>query len=264
MWHTHRLRKYISLRREGPKGYDGGGGFPLVAAGKDGKRPYRDALQRAVSPVLLKTVKEAAAAIPAEVGLLFFGSDDFPAASLDTLQICQFLAESGPNISLSVHDAKNDKAKCEEHHVIFFPALVIVGRNRGRMRFLGTPAGYILRVLVESLAAASTGEPGLSPGALVRLAAVKRPVLLRIFVRPESEYCRRTALFGMKLAVESALFGTEVVNHLDFPVMSKKYKIGAVPRTIVNEGPEINGAREGEDFMERVLGAMVAQPDIYR
>ena len=233
-------------------------------AGKDEKRKVRTALQRAGSPVLLRIVKDAAAALPAEVELLFFGSDDFPAASLDTLQLCQFLAESGPRILLKVHDAHNDKALCENLNVLFFPALIIQGKNRGRMRFLGTPAGCGLRIIVESLAAAATGEAGLSPAVLDRLSAVKRPVELKLFIRPDSEPCRRAALLGMGLAVASELVRTDVINHLDFPVMSKRYKIGAVPRTLVNGRTEINGALGGEDFIERVLGALVAQPEIYR
>lgn len=235
-----------------------------MATDKGGKKPYRDAVQRACSPVLLKTVKSAAAGLPAEVDLLFFGSDDFPSASLDTLQLCQMLSESGPKIRLSVHDSKNDKARCEELGVLFFPALVIQGQNRGRMRFLGTPSGYILEALVESLAVAATGKAELSSGVLARLSSVKRPVGLKIFVRPESEFCRRTALFGMRLAAGNEMFSAEVINHLDFPVMSKKYKIGAVPRTIVNEKAEINGARDGDDFIERMLGALVAQAEPYR
>ena len=228
------------------------------------KKPYRDAVSRAVSSVLLGAIRKSAAAIPADVDLLFFGSDDFPSASLDTLQICQVLSEAGPRIRFRTHDSKNDKAKCEELKLLFFPAIVIQGRNKGSLRFLGTPSGYGLQILVESLAAASTGEPGLSPRVLARLSMLKRPVGLRIFISPESEHCRRTALFGMKLAVESGLVRTEVVNHLDFPVMSKKYKIGAVPRTIVNDRDEINGTRDGEDFIERMLGALVAQAEPYR
>jgi hypothetical protein len=213
---------------------------------------------------MLKLVKDAAASLPADVELFFFGSDDFPATSLDTLQLCQFLAESGPRIRLSVHDAQNDKALCEKFGVLFYPSLIIRGKNRGRLRFLGTPTGHCLRALVESLGAASTGESGLAERVLSRLSAVKSQVELKIFVRPDSEPCRRAAILGMRLAVACDLFRTEVINHLDFPVMSKRYKVGAVPRTVVNGGTEIIGARGGEDFVERVLGALVAQPEMYR
>ena len=72
------------------------------------------------------------------------------------------------------------------------------------------------------------------------------------------------ALLGMGLAVASELVRTDVINHLDFPVMSKRYKIGAVPRTLVNGRTEINGARGGVDLVERVLGALVAQPEMHR
>jgi len=235
-----------------------------VAGRKEGGKLYRDAVQRAVSPVLLKTVKDAAAAISSDVALLFFGSDDCPSASLDTLQICQIISDAGPKIGFQTRDSKNDKAKCEELGVLFFPALVIQGKNRGRLRFLGTPSGYGLQMLVEALALAASGESGLSDRLRRLLGSVKRPVALRIFISPESEYCRRTALFGMRLAVENGLFSTEVINHLDFPVISKRYKIGAVPRTVVNERGEINGAIDGEDFLERMLGALVAQAEPYR
>jgi len=235
-----------------------------VVTDKAKKKPYRDAVSRAVSSVLLGAIRKSAAAIPAEVDLLFFGSDDFPSASLDTLQLCQVLSEAGPRIRLRTHDSKNDKAKCEELGVLFFPALVIQGKNRGRLRFLGTPSGYGLQIFVEALALAASGESDLSPRQRRSLEMVKRPVVLRIFISPESEHCRRTALFGMRLAVESGLFSTEVINHLDFPVMSKRYKIGAVPRTVVNEKAEITGALDGEDFLERMLGALVAQAEPYR
>ena len=233
-------------------------------AAKTAKGRVRSALQRAGSPVLLRIVKDGAAALSADVDLLFLGSDDFPATSLDTLQLCQYLAESGPRIRLSVHDAQNDKALCERLGVLFFPALIIQGKNRGRLRFLGTPFGYCLRALVESLSAASTGEPGLHERVLSRLSAVKKPVELKIFVRPDSEPSRRAAMLGMRLAVACDLFRTEVINHLDFPVMSKRYKVGAVPRTVVNGRAEIIGARGGEDFLERVLGALTAQTEMYR
>jgi hypothetical protein len=248
----------------GPKGINEADGFPDVGAGKEDKGKGRTALQRAGSPVLLRIVKNEAAALSADVELLFFGSDDFPSASLEALQLCQFLAESGPRIRLNVHDSKNDKALCESLGILFFPAMVVRGKNRGCLRFLGTPAGQCLRMLADMLGLASTGEPGLPAGALSRLLSVKRPVELRIFVRPDSEPCRRVALVGAGLATASALVRTEVVNHLGFPVMSKRYKVGAVPRTVVNGRAEIDGARGAEDFVDRVLGALVAQPDMHR
>ena len=107
-------------------------------------------------------------------------------------------------------------------------------------------------------------ETGLQESVLSRLSAVKSQVELKIFVRPDSEPCRRTALLGARLAVGSGLFRTEIINHLDFPVMSRRYRIGSVPRTVVNGRTEINGARSGEDFLERVLGALVAQSEMYR
>lgn len=231
---------------------------------KKGPGRERDAIRRAASPLLLAAVKKAAAAIPSEVELAFFGSDDFPSASLDTLQIIQVLADSGPKIRLGVHDAQNEKALCAELKLLFFPALIIQGRNRGSMRFLGTPSGYGLQILVEALAAASTGEAGLTPAICEKLGAIRSPVELKLFISPESEYCRRSANFAFCLAVESSRIRTELINHIDFPLMSRRYKIGNTPRMFVNEKLEINGARGGDEYIERILGAMVPQAEMHR
>ena len=74
---------------------------------------------------------------------------------------------------------------------------------------------------------------------------------------------RIAVALAFRLAVASPRVSAEVVNHLDFPVMSRKYRIGVVPRTVVNDRCEINGARDEGDFVERMLGALIAQPDSY-
>ena len=232
--------------------------------GKSGPGRQRDALQRAASRVLLAAVKKAAAAIPEDVGLLFFGSDSFPESSLDTLQICQFLSESGPRIRLVVSDAQNDRARCTELKLLFFPALIIQGKNRGSMRFLGTPSGYGLRMLVDALSTASTGDSGLRSAIRGKLGAVTRPVELKVFISAESEYCLRSALFALRLAVESRQVSTEVINQLDFPVMSQRYRIGITPRTFVNERTQINGALGEDECVEKILGALVPQSEMHR
>lgn len=219
----------------------------------------RDALRRAASPVMLGAVRKAAAAITERVELLYFGSDDFPSASLDTLQLCQMLLEAGPSIRLVVFDSRSDEAKCREHGVLFFPTLVILGKNRGSLRFLGTPSGHGLPVLVAALKEASTGLSGLGPVIRRRAAAIKRPLVLRVFISPEMEYCKRPALLALRLAVENEHIRSELINHIDFPVLSQRYKIGTAPRTIVNDSVEIGGALAEARFLEEIFSALVPQ-----
>lgn len=214
--------------------------------------------------LMVAYVKKAAAAVSSDVELHFFGSGANPGPSLEALQISQMLRDAGAGIRLKAFDAEGDKEKCLRESVLFFPALMLVGRNRGMIRFLGAPAGYGLRILADALSLASSGLSGLRPRTADKLAALKKPVNIKVFISPESEYCGRPAGLAARMAAESPLVAAELINSPDFPVLSQRYRVETTPRTIVNDTVEFNGARPEDEFVEKVLAAVVPQGEMYR
>jgi len=224
----------------------------------------RPSVLASLSPLTLERVKQSVSSLGSKVQLLFFGSGSSPGASLDALQACQFLRDAGPNVDLNVFDAQGDPEKCLEVEVLFFPTLIMVGSNRGSVRFLGAPAGHGLVALAGMLHIASGRGSALRPKTKEGLASLRRPVALKVFVSPESEYCVRMALLAAAMAAESSLVRVDVINSPDFPVLSQRYKVDNTPKTMVNETIEVLGAR-GEDYLiERLLGAQVPQETMYR
>jgi len=224
--------------------------------GKSGKDDWSPGSASALTAVY---AKKAAASIRSGVELAFFGSGASPAASLDALQISQMFRDAGPMIRLKVFDADGDKEVCLKEAVLFFPTIVLAGRNRGPIRFLGVPAGWGLRILADAIVLASTGESGLNAKTAEKLASLKKPVAIKVFISPESEYCRRAAGLVVKMAVERRLISAEVMNSPDFPVLSRRYGVESTPKTIINDSIEVIGARSEADLVERVLSATVPQ-----
>ena len=224
----------------------------------------RPSVLASLSSLTLERVKQTVSSLGQEVQLLFFGGGSNPGASLDALQACQFLRDAGPSVGLQAFDAQGDPEKCLEVEVLFFPTLIIVGTNRGSIRFLGAPAGHGLVALAGLLRIAAGKAPGLRPKTKEGLASLRKPVALKVFVSLESEFCVRMALLAAAMAAESPLVRVEVINSPDFPVLSQRYRVEATPKTVVNDHIEISGAR-GEDYLlERLLGAQVPQSDMHR
>jgi len=64
------------------------------------------------------------------------------------------------------------------------PAVILEGKNAGRVRFFGLPAGYEFATLVEDLVDVSRGETALAGETRRQLAGLPAPVLIRVLVTP--------------------------------------------------------------------------------
>ena len=234
---------------------------------QDGEKKDKEAAEwmpNGSSSLMVDHLKRAAASIRSGVELLFFGGGANPSASLDGLQLCQMLRQSGPAIRLKVYDADGDKEECQRAGVLFFPTTLVRGRNSGPMRFLGAFSGWELKIMAEGLVLADRGESGLAQRTTEMLASLKRPLVLKVFVSPETEPAVRPAVLAMRMATRSRLVGAELINATDFPVMSQRYRVENPPRTIVNDIVEFDGAPGEGAFVEKILGALVPQGGIYR
>jgi len=225
--------------------------------GKDQWRPAGS------SPLMVEQLKKAAASIKTAVGMDFFGSGANPAASLDGLRLCQMVRDAGPAILLKVYDAEGDKDECRKQGVLFFPATILKGRNSGQIRLLGAFSGWGLKILSEAILLAAGAQTGLAQRTSEMLSSLQRPIALKVFVSPESEFCVRPALLALRMAAQSRMVGAEVINSGDFPVMSERYRVENTPRTVANDVVQFEGAPGEAAFVEKVLGALVPQGGIY-
>ena len=64
------------------------------------------------------------------------------------------------------------------------PALVLEGKQKGRLLYTGMPAGYEFGVLIEALLDLARGATKLSPFTRTQLAKLPGPVHIKVFVTP--------------------------------------------------------------------------------
>lgn len=124
----------------------------------------------------------------------------------------------------------------------------VAGSDADNVRFVGLPSGYEFQTLVEVLRMVGTGDSGLGPASVERLAEVAAPVRLQAFVTPTCPFCPRAVLAAYRLALANPHVVAEGVEAGEFPQLARRYRISGVPDTVV----------DGPGGQERVLGG---QPD---
>ena len=62
-----------------------------------------------------------------------------------------------------------------------------------------------------------------------------------------------------RFAMENDLITADCIESTEFPNLAQRYRVYAVPKTVINEGASIEGALPEEFFLDEILKA--AQPD---
>jgi glutaredoxin-like protein len=165
----------------------------------------------------------------------------------DTLELAEALeALSGGRVRVEAYDLDREAATARAYRVDKAPAIAVLGGGEDRhdfgIRFFGTPAGYEFGTLIEDIRMVGAGETDLSPGTVDALAHLDRPVHLQVFVTPTCPYCPRAALLAHKLALAGERVTADAIDATEFPELADRYNVRGVPRTVVNDTIQIEGA----------------------
>ena len=134
-----------------------------------------------------------------------------------TRSLIEELASLSDKIIVEVYDFVKDSEKAKFYMVDKVPAVAVVGARDYGLRFYGLPYGYEFQTLLDALFYASTGRTDLSEESRKRVKALKTPVRIQVFVTLTCPYCPQVASLAYKLAVESEMIRTEVVDVSKFP-----------------------------------------------
>jgi len=102
----------------------------------------------------------------------------------ETRRLMEEIAGLSDKLSLDVYDFVTDKDKAQKYNIDKIPATVIVGDKDYGVRFFGIPSGYEFVNVLESIVMVSKRESGLSAETKKKLATLKKPLHLQVFVTP--------------------------------------------------------------------------------
>jgi glutaredoxin-like protein len=200
-------------------------------------------------------LREAFQEMEGSVGLIYFTQQLECQYCEETGEILSELAALSEKITLTVYDLSEDSSEAEKYGVDKIPGLVVANSKDLGIRYFGVPGGYEFSSLIEAIMDVSRGATGLSEATRQALSELERPVLIRVFVTPSCPYCPRAVRMAHQMAMESELVRGEMIEATEFPHLVQRYRVGAVPKVVINEAVEFEGALPEPLFLEHVLEA---------
>jgi glutaredoxin-like protein len=176
----------------------------------------------------------------------------------ETRELAEEFATVTDQIRVEVHDllAADDTAAAD-YRIERIPALVLLGPDRRDVgiRFYGIPAGYELATIIGGLLRLSSGTPDLSAPTRAALAGLGRDVHLKVFVTPTCPYCPRAVYLAHQLAMACQRVRADAIEASEFPELVQRYGVMGVPKVVINEELEMEGAVPENVLLEMVLQA---------
>jgi glutaredoxin-like protein len=171
----------------------------------------------------------------------------------ETRQLMEDLAGLSDKIDVEVYDFVSDTDKVEKYKIDKIPATVIEGEKDYGIRFYGIPAGYEFVSLTNTIMAISKGESDLSEETRSALKKLKDPVHIQVFITLTCPYCPGAVEMAHRLSEESDLITSDMVESAEFPHLVQRYNVSSVPKVIINEDIQFEGALPEKEFVENVM-----------
>ena len=139
------------------------------------------------------------------------------------------------------------------------PAMVVTDPQGDlSMKFYGMPSGHEFMALLEDIADAAGGDgTSLSADTVQALKALTKPVHLQVFVTPTCPYCPGAVRMAHQFSrVNPRMVDAEMIESMEFPDLSEKYSVMAVPKVVINEEVDFEGALPEKVFLFKVKEAL--------
>ncbi len=177
----------------------------------------------------------------------------------ETRQLLEELASISDQLSVETYNLQVDREKAAQFQIDKVPAIAVMNGKDYGIRYYGIPSGYEFGSLIEDILDVSRGDSGLSPELKAALAQITQPVHFQVFVTPTCPYCPGAVRTAHRLAMENDLIRADMVEATEFPELSNRYNVMAVPRVVINEDHYFEGALPEAAFLAATLQALDPQ-----
>lgn len=177
-----------------------------------------------------------------------------------TQTMLQELAALSDFISLRIHYFEDNPEEKKTFGVERVPGIVLRGPQKGYFKYYGIPGGTEFPAFIESIVDISRWEVLISEDSVKKLQELENEVNLKVFVTPTCPYCPGMARAAYMLGMASEKVHTEVIEVNEFPELADKFKVEAVPLTVINNKTAIPGQMHESALIEQVVKAAGLAP----
>lgn len=200
-------------------------------------------------------VKNDLSNLKTNVKLVVFSQEIECASCKDAVSLADEVASLSDKISVEKYNFVTDKAKTEQYKIDKIPAIAVADDKDFGIRFYGVPGGFEFSSFIDAIKLVSSRESQLAKKTKEEISKITKSVLIKIFVTLTCPYCPPVVKLANRFAVENDLILAETIVATEFPHLSNKYNVFSVPKTVINETVEFEGAVTEEKFLENILKA---------
>jgi glutaredoxin-like protein len=169
--------------------------------------------------------------------------------------------------SMSFEESKD---LAQKYQVKRAPATVLTVQDAGKsfgdskepaLKFYGLASGYEFSALLEDIIDVASHEPSnLSVNSVEKMKGLKSKVHIQVFVTPTCPYCPKAVRTAHMLSMANPeMVDAEMIEASEFPELSEKYSVMAVPKIVINESTEFEGALPEQAFVSKIHEALSAK-----
>jgi glutaredoxin-like protein len=179
-----------------------------------------------------------------------------------TEEILTELAELSAKITLDIRNLQIDSEDAKVFGVDKVPAIILLGaedKDYG-IRFFGIPSGYEFSTLLSDIIDVSSGKSDLNPELASKISTITDPVDIKVFVTPTCPYCPTAVRAAHKIAMANPRYiKAQMIESTEFPHLANRYAVYGVPKTVINEKVQFEGAMPDQAVVGQVLAALSEQ-----
>ncbi|HMB44585.1 MAG TPA: thioredoxin family protein, partial [Candidatus Methanoperedens sp.] len=197
-----------------------------------------------------ETIRKKFVGLADDVELIVFSQEIESQFCKETKELMLELGALSKKLHVNVYDFVKNGDDVLKYKIKKIPAIAIVGKIDYGIRYYGVPAGYELPILIDTIIDVSRGKTSLTDALKTRLAEIRKPVHLQVFVSPTCPYCPKAARIAHQFSIENENISSDVIEMVEFPYLAQRYSVMSVPHIVINENTSFIGAHPPEIFIE--------------
>ncbi|WP_018963427.1 protein disulfide oxidoreductase [Coprothermobacter platensis] len=185
----------------------------------------------------------------------------------EVTELMQDLVDTSDKLSLEIVDPEKDTAKAEKYGLkkdlmgYMYPAITFTVADNNEEKhyniwFYGLPAGYEFATMLDDIIMLSTGELKLSEALVPQVSNIDKKVVMDVFVTPTCPYCPKAVLAAHQFAYVNPNFVSSMIEASEFEDLTNRWNVYGVPKTVINEKVEVEGAVPENMFLDYVRNAL--------
>ncbi|MEW6380893.1 MAG: thioredoxin family protein [bacterium] len=200
-------------------------------------------------------VRERFAGLKEKVKIISFTQEFECQFCHENRTLSEELASLSDKIDFEVFDFQKNRIEVERYQITMIPATVVMGEKDYGLRFYGIPGGYEFNSFLDTIVMVSRGDSGLSAESRKRIQDWKKPARIQVLVTLTCPYCFHAVRTAHQLAFENEFITAEMIDASEFPHLINKYQVYGVPKVVINETVQFEGALPEKEFIDYLLRA---------